>query len=787
MLYKVANRIICLIVICLSFFAINGKAQVEIFVANHGNDKNKGTLTSPYRTIQKAIQQSGSFSKNDVVIYLRGGAFFLDSTIKIFKANNSLLITNYQNEKVIISGGKPLKLAWKPFKNGVFVAEVPGGLAFEQLYINDEKQVLARYPNYDSNARVFNGTAVDAISKERVKKWENPIGAYVHALHAGEWGGFHYKVTNVNADGTLIMEGGWQNNRPNKMHDEYRFVENVFEELDTPGEWYFNKQQNQLYYFPHATTNLNNAQVVVSHLLNSIEVIGTTSEPVKNVEIKGLEFTHNERSFWYTKEPLLRSDWTIYRGGVIKLEGTETCKITDCHFYNVGGNAVMISGYNKSDSISGCHVERIGASAVCFVGSAKAVRSPSFRYENYVPYIQMDKTPGPLSNDFPQQCIATNNLIHNVGEIEKQATGIQIEIASQISVSHNSIYNTPRAGINIGDGCFGGHILEFNDVFNAVLETGDHGAFNSWGRDRFWAPDRGYMDSLVSVHPELILLDAQQTTTIRNNRFRCDHGWDIDLDDGSSNYSIYNNVCLNGGLKLREGFYRTVKNNIMVNNTFHPHVWFKNSGDVFEHNIVMKKYAPIGINHWGKSVDRNLFPDTGALQVAQANGTDRNSVAGNPQFMNAAAGNYTVAAGSPALAIGFVNFAMDDFGVQKPSLRKLAAKPIIPPLLTVQGGASNTKPTDFMGGVIKGVDGLGDRSAYGLPDETGVVVVKVNANTLLDKSGLKEGDVIREADGSPIRTISDLLEVCQTSGWKPTIEVSIIRNQQPQKLILHLK
>jgi len=31
---------------------------------------------------------------------------------------------------------------------------------------------------------------------------------------------------------------------------------------------------------------------------------------------------------------------------------------------------------------------------------------------------------------------------------------------------------------------------------------------------------------------------------IRHNRFRSDHGWDIDLDDGASNYRIYDNVCL---------------------------------------------------------------------------------------------------------------------------------------------------------------------------------------------------------------------------------------------------
>ena len=61
-------------------------------------------------------------------------------------------------------------------------------------------------------------------------------------------------------------------------------------------------------------------------------------------------------------------------------------------------------------------------------------------------------------------------------------------MAARISVSHCSMYNVPRAGINIGDGTFGGHVIEYCDVFNTVLETGDHGSFNSWGRDRYWRP-----------------------------------------------------------------------------------------------------------------------------------------------------------------------------------------------------------------------------------------------------------------------------------------------------------
>lgn len=72
---------------------------------------------------------------------------------------------------------------------------------------------------------------------------------------------------------------------------------------------------------------------------------------------------------------------------------------------------------------------------------------------------------------------------------------------------------------------------------------------------------------------------------IRNSRWRCDHGWDIDLDDGSSFYHIYNNILLNRGLKLREGYKRVVKNNIIINSSLHPHVWYRNSDDVVTGNI----------------------------------------------------------------------------------------------------------------------------------------------------------------------------------------------------------
>jgi len=85
------------------------------------------------------------------------------------------------------------------------------------------------------------------------------------------------------------------------------------------------------------------------------------------------------------KEPLLQSDWTIYRGGAILLDETENVHISNCNFFEVGGNAVFVSNYNKNALISNNHNYNIGGNAIAFVGNPAAVRSPAFQYALFVP------------------------------------------------------------------------------------------------------------------------------------------------------------------------------------------------------------------------------------------------------------------------------------------------------------------------------------------------------------------------------------------------------------------
>ena len=757
-------------------------SQTTFFVSSKGSDTDPGTQTQPFASINTALSESRKTS-GKVVINLLEGTYYLKEPIVLTpedsrKENEILTIKNFENQKITISGALALNLKWKEYKGGIWQAKVEQDLIFDELFVNGKLQRIARYPNYDSTAHFLGGTAADALAKQRVARWKSPEGGFVHALHPSEWGDIHYIITGKNDKDELALEGGWQNNRRMGMHEKYRFVENIIEELDTVNEWFYDKKSKTLYYYPPKGFDIKTANIETVQIAHLFEFKGTETNPVKNISIEGLTLTQTLRTFMQNKEPLLRSDWTIYRGGAVLFDGAVNCSLKNCTLNNLGGNAIFFNNFNRDCEVSGCLISDIGASAICFVGDPKAVRSPSFEYGQFVPLEQIDRSPGPKTKNYPANCKVYDNLIFNSGLVEKQSAGVELSMCQSITVSHNTIYDVPRAGINVSEGTWGGHIIEYNDVFNTVKESGDHGSFNSWGRDRYWHPNKSTLDSIVENNFDLALLDVIKPITIQNNRMRCDHGWDIDLDDGSSNYIIRNNLCLNGGIKLREGVNRIVENNIMINNTFHPHVWFKNSNDVFRHNIVSTGYLPINIKTWGKETDFNVFPDSASLKAAQKMGTDKNSVYGDMLFVNPQEGDFRLKIGSVAFSVGFKNFAMDSFGVISPKLIALAKKVTIPAFIALDKVGDN-EIVDFMGAKIKNLTTLGERSATGMDDMRGILVIEVAAGSGASRF-LQTNDVILSLNYKKTDKLRDFLEA-RMSVIGTNTEVVVFRNQKEEK------
>lgn len=791
-------------------FCVAGKRPqtdtLTIHVSPNGDDQNNGSKTKPVASFKRAQELARiPDTLRSVNVIFATGTYYLPETIRFNSSDNrtSLIFMAEQEGTVIISGGSKIRPKWTRVSKDLFSTSVPPGTQMDQLYINGIRQRMARFPNAVPDRNVFDtwnlrhdmkmDSINDPLQPARIATWKNPKGAYIHAMHQSLWGDMHWVIKGKNPDGSLIEEGGWQNNRPSAKHPAYRMVENIFEELDAPGEWFLDTDAHRLYVIPEIGTDLSSALIEIVRLPHLVEFNGTMIDKVKNITLKGFVFRHTSRTFMENREPLLRSDWTTYRGGAVLFDGAEDCSIVDATFDQVGGNAVFVNNYNRNILIRGCHIHDAGANGVAFVGDPGSVRSALYRY-GIQDYGSIDRIPGPRTQNFPQDCRVEDCLITRTGRVEKQTAPVQISMAHRITVRDCSIYDVPRAGINISEGTFGGHLIEGCDVFNTVLETGDHGSFNSWGRDRYWTPDIKQTVPEVRDDPKLPFLDMLDSNTIRLNRWRCDHGWDIDLDDGSSWYRIYDNLLLNGGLKMREGYDRIATNNIIINNGLHPHVWYPNSRDVFRNNIVFTAHRPaimdaaIGKNgKWGQQIDQNYFiSNENDRKKFMVNGCDSLSVILNPAFIDPAKGDFRLTPEGLKNAEGFRNFPMDQFGVKKPSLKRIAKVPDVPALkikVDEHIKASRIKAS-WYGTLLTEPKG-NDLSAYGVSlGEEGIGLEGIPAGSKTGKWGFKKGDLLLSVNGYKLSRIGMLANYISSQGQGLSHRFLLIRDQQPMTIII---
>ena len=702
-------------------------AAGDFYVSPGGDDRNPGSTARPFRTLERARQAVRAAAKSAPVhVYLRRGKYRLAEPL-VFGPEDSgddgapVIWSALPGEQLTIVGSRKLDLKWSAYRDGILKASVPAGLDFGQLFVDGKRQIRARFPNYDPADPLRSGKGYQLVtdgSNRRYdtwfgfdpkifteKRWANPTTGIVHAFQSRNWGNMQYRIKGVDWEKhrVLLGEGGWQLQRSGGIgtargSSSPFFIENIFEELDAPGEWFLDTGSSTLYFMPPSGVNPNNAEIEAVVVKDLIRFVGTPERPVRNIILRGLTFTESGLTFLDQYEPLARGDWAIHRGGALYFEGAENCRIEDCRFEYLGGNAIFFSGYNRRNTVTHCRFFHIGDTGVAFAGLPKAVRlyltwdDEEILGKSWEQMRKgMDLKPGPKTSDYPEDCSVQDSVMSDIGDFGKQTAGVLISMSHRINVSHCTIYNTPRAGICINDGTWGGHVIEYCDIWETVRETGEHGPFNSWGRDRQWLTESG---GTKGMDKKLVFLDAVDTTHIRNNRIAnyrktiSAGNWTIDLDDGSSNYAIYNNLSLGSTLKLREGFYRKVWNNIHVSPVeIGWHVWPPDSEDEFYHNITVVSGARPGQQEpttslirpvrmpdkypWGKLIDQNLYWNVNTHRFLAADldweqwcgvGHDRHSVFADPLFVAPLHGDFQVKESSSALKIGFENFPMDQFG-----------------------------------------------------------------------------------------------------------------------------
>ncbi len=264
------------------------------YVSASGNDNGLGTIDSPFKTLEKArdavrgLKQQNRFNA-PVNVYVRGGVYRLDKTFNLTfedsgASDKPITYQAYPGEEVVISGGKKLKLDWKPYKGGIYVADVSSFLGqygdFNSLFVDGKRAVRAREP--DEGFYYINGvdagtnlTAFNFSGSDISAKWTNLND--VEVISYRRWKESRFKIARVEGQkvyfvGSLPIDRGYDYDY-NPSTGRY-YVENVFEGLDSPGEWYLDKHAGKLYYWPLPGKKVDSSEIVAPILNQLVKVNG---------------------------------------------------------------------------------------------------------------------------------------------------------------------------------------------------------------------------------------------------------------------------------------------------------------------------------------------------------------------------------------------------------------------------------------------------------------------------------------------------------------------------------
>ena len=260
--------------------------------------------------------------------------------------------------------------------------------------------------------------------------------AVVHAFHCSSWGDWAFVVDAsggppASVNGSLrFARGGWQEARGCATGGGF-FVENVPQLIDAAGEWHFDPVTRTLLMAFNASTLPNATTLYAAQLATVVQVSGAADSPVDNVRLgPQLTFTHTTTDYTLPYTVPSGGDWSFHAGAAVSLAGTTNVVIQGCRFTRVGGNGLLIGGYNRATSVQGNEFSYAGASGIVVAGLH------GFNITGGLP-------------DYPEGTMVTGNLGHELGLFVKQSGFLYSAISANTSIAGNVFFNGPRAGINV--------------------------------------------------------------------------------------------------------------------------------------------------------------------------------------------------------------------------------------------------------------------------------------------------------------------------------------------------
>ncbi len=467
--------------------------QATFYVAPNGSDTNKGTEEAPFKTItqaQKAVRAINGTMTGDISVILREGTYQLPATVNFTeedggKDGHYVRYKAYPNETPLITGGIPMS-GWTIHdeKNNIWKAENVDA-RFRQLYVNGKKAIRARMPNLKSNGdhNFFRLNKVDStgsaflLNSSDVKStdWKNPKKVEMHLMIA--WAESILRLDKISSQGNVLKfepqdpERGrlFRRKYPmlgtafmsNPPKQQVYYLENAYEFIDQPGEWYLDESTNTLYYKAREGESMGTANVVAPRVNTLFSVLGESSKSkVGYMSFEGLTFAHtnylrpSEEGFLDLQASMFNIEVIEENGRLgsnkfllwrpdagFRIENAHHMQIRNCTFTQMAATGLdMVSGTND-DMVEGNVFYEIGASGI-MLGKF----SQDSLTEIHIPYNPTDK------DEISTRDTLRYNLVTNVTNEHQGAVGIGAGYPRYVVIENNEISYTNYSGISVGYG-----------------------------------------------------------------------------------------------------------------------------------------------------------------------------------------------------------------------------------------------------------------------------------------------------------------------------------------------
>ena len=585
-----------------------------------GNNGNLGTPESPLATIdgaRKKVQPFLSDMQNHIYVKIRGGEYVLDEQVKWGvedSGNNgySVIYTSWGEESPVFTSGKD----YTGFKlhdadKNIYRTYVGTGISTKNVFINGVRGVRAQS---DVNDDTFNAFTNGEINKTEgyiicddkdILNFTNQDK--IELFWTSHWEHARFRVGNIEEteDGRVrinMHEEGWKQPMVTKgdasggavMHNPW-LIENVYELLDTPGEWYLNETDGYLYYMPRA---FEKPETMVARIPKNFDtgaflIDGNAPEDkahnikFNNIDIEfigwdlpeelqygykaGQSFSvlasnneYNGSSLGITREP----DDLRYGAepGAVIARNVAYIDFTDCKFAHLGAAGLQFKDVYQNCNVIGNEIYDTAGTGL-YVGVARRGNNNKYMDTYIKPY---DYEYYRIYNKF------NNNLIHDVGILYTECTGLYADCGLiKSEFNNNEIYNTKWSAISYGYGLdslqdTGTGIVDVeinNNYIHDFMANGEH-----WdgGGIYFYGSTGGTDDNYNSF--KYNYLESGYSGP----------GY-IYTDSGTDHYEITNNVC-------EYGEYRTYTYKGDMQN---PVLWFHTWAVNADFNYVHDNYTDI--------------------------------------------------------------------------------------------------------------------------------------------------------------------------------------------------